>query len=125
MKLSRDIQTVSELKQNASKLIKQVNETRQPIVLTINGKPAAVIQDVESYERMAEAADYELTIRALREAQDERSPSPSALSARRRRGLSRGRRFLQAAAARDGAHRGPARACQGCRRTCGGDGHSI
>lgn len=70
MKLSRDIQTVSELKQNASKLIKQVNETGQPIVLTLNGKPAAVIQDVESYERMAEAADYQLTVRALREAQD-------------------------------------------------------
>ncbi len=70
MKLSRDIQTVSELKQNASKLIKQVNETGQPIILTLNGKPAAVIQDVESYERMAEAADYRLTVRDLREAQD-------------------------------------------------------
>ena len=30
----------------------------------------AVIQDVESYEKMAEAADYELTVRALREALD-------------------------------------------------------
>ena len=44
------------------------NQTGQPIVLTINGKPAAVIQDVKSYERMAEAADYELTIRALNQA---------------------------------------------------------
>lgn len=70
MKLSRDIQTVSDLKQNASKLIKQVNQTGQPVVLTINGKPAAVIQDVHSYERMAEAADYELTIRALNKALD-------------------------------------------------------
>lgn len=68
MKITRDIQTISELKQNASKLVKQVRATRQPIVLTLNGKPAAVIQDVESYERMAEAADYELTIRALDEA---------------------------------------------------------
>jgi prevent-host-death family protein len=80
MKLSRDIQTVSELKQNASKLIKQVNETGQPIVLTLNGKPAAVIQDVESFERMAAAADHELTIMALDEALkdfDERQTWPT------------------------------------------------
>ncbi len=80
MKLSRDIQTVSEFKQNASKLIKQVNATGRPIVLTLNGKPAAVIQDVESYERMAEAADHELTIMALDEALkdfDERKTWPT------------------------------------------------
>ncbi len=70
MKISRDIQTVTDLKQNASKLVKQVRETRHPVVLTLNGKPAAVIQDVESYEKMAAAADYELTVRALREALD-------------------------------------------------------
>jgi prevent-host-death family protein len=68
MKISRDIKTVSDLKQNASKLVKQVKMTRNPVVLTLNGRPAAVIQDVESYEKMASAADYELTVRALREA---------------------------------------------------------
>src|SRR2546421_8859845 len=68
MKISRDIQTVSHLKQNASKLIKQVQDTRHPVVLTLNGRPAAVIQDVDSYEKMAEAADFELNVRALREA---------------------------------------------------------
>ena len=68
MKIARDIQTVSDLKQNASKLIKQVQDTRHPVVLTVNGKPAAVIQDVESFERMAADADYERTVRALREA---------------------------------------------------------
>ena len=68
MKITRDIQTVSDLKQNASKLVKQVRDTRHPVVLTLNGRPAAVIQDVDSYEKMAEAADFELTVRALREA---------------------------------------------------------
>lgn len=71
MKISRDIQTVSDLKQNASKLVKQVRATRHPVVLTLNGRPAAVIQDVDSYEKMAAAADFELTVRDLREALDE------------------------------------------------------
>lgn len=70
MKLVRDIQTVSDLKKNASRLIKQVNQTRHPVILTLNGKPAAVIQDVESYETMACAAGYELTVRAVQEALD-------------------------------------------------------
>ncbi|MGH9818735.1 MAG: type II toxin-antitoxin system Phd/YefM family antitoxin, partial [Pyrinomonadaceae bacterium] len=48
MDFTRDIQTLSEFKQNASKLIKQLQETRQPVVLTVNGKPAAVVQDPES-----------------------------------------------------------------------------
>ena len=68
MKISRDIQTVSDLKQNASRLVKQVQDTRHPVVLTLNGRPAAVIQDVDSYEKMAEAADFELNVRALRAA---------------------------------------------------------
>ena len=68
MDLTRDIQTVSEFKQNASKLIKQVQETRQPVVLTVNGKPAAVVQDVETYQQMATDAEYSTTVRELREA---------------------------------------------------------
>lgn len=68
MKITRDIQTVSQFKQNASKLVKQIQETKQPIVLTVNGKPAVVLQDAESYEAMAVRSDYELTIAAIKEA---------------------------------------------------------
>ena len=71
MKITRDIQSLSEFKQNASKLIKQVRATKQPVVLTVNGKPAAVVQDVESYEQMAEDAEYQATVRALKVAIDD------------------------------------------------------
>ncbi len=33
-------------------MLKQVNETRRPIVITQNGEPKAVLQDPESYENM-------------------------------------------------------------------------
>jgi prevent-host-death family protein len=68
MNIKRDIQTLSEFKQNASKVVKQVQETRQPVVLTVNGKPAAVVQDVNSYQRMADTLEYRDTVAALREA---------------------------------------------------------
>ena len=52
MKISTDIKPVSFLKSKAADMLKQVNETRRPIVITQNGKPKAVLQDPESYENM-------------------------------------------------------------------------
>ena len=68
MNISRDIQTVSQFKQNASKLVKQIQKTKQPLVLTVNGKAAAVLQDVETYQAQAAQREYELTVAAIREA---------------------------------------------------------
>ena len=55
MKLSTDIKPVSFLKSRAADMLKQVNETRRPIVITQNGEPRAVLQDPESYENMRNA----------------------------------------------------------------------
>lgn len=66
MNILSDIQTLSEFKQNASKLIKQVQETKKPVILTVNGKPAAVIQDVDSFQRQSGEREYWETVRALR-----------------------------------------------------------
>lgn len=50
MKITRDIQSLTEFKQNTAKFIKQVQETREPLILTVNGKAAVVIQDAGSFE---------------------------------------------------------------------------
>lgn len=50
MKLSRDIQSLSVFKRDTSKFLKQMKRTGQPIVLTVNGKAAAVVQDVDSFD---------------------------------------------------------------------------
>lgn len=68
MKLDRDIQTVSEFKQNASSIVKQIQKTKQPVILTVNGKPAVVIQDATTYQSLADRQEYELTIAAINEA---------------------------------------------------------
>ena len=36
-------------------LLKQINETRRPVVITQNGEPRGVLQDPQSYERMRRA----------------------------------------------------------------------
>jgi prevent-host-death family protein len=55
MNISRDIKPVTYLKARAADLLKQINETHRPVVITQNGEPRAVLQDPESYENMRNA----------------------------------------------------------------------
>jgi len=55
MDISRDIKPVSYLKARAADLLKQINETHRPVIITQNGEPRAVLQDPESYEKMRNA----------------------------------------------------------------------
>ena len=55
MNISRDIKPVTYLKAKAADLLKQINETRRPVIITQNGEPRAVLQDPKSYEDMRNA----------------------------------------------------------------------
>jgi prevent-host-death family protein len=55
MNLSEDIKPITYLKSRAADLLKQINETHRPVVITQNGEPKAVLQDPESYENMRNA----------------------------------------------------------------------
>jgi len=55
MNISKDIKPVTYLKSRAADLLKQINETHRPVVITQNGEPRAVLQDPESYENMRNA----------------------------------------------------------------------
>lgn len=51
MDYSRAIEPVTVLKTRSAELIRRARETRQPVVITQNGRATAVLQDVESFER--------------------------------------------------------------------------
>lgn len=55
MNISTDIKSVTYLKSKAADLLKQINETRRPVVITQNGEPRGVLQDPKSYENMRNA----------------------------------------------------------------------
>jgi prevent-host-death family protein len=55
MDLTEDIEPVTALKRGASDLINRAAERHSPIVITQNGRPTAVLQDVASYERQRRA----------------------------------------------------------------------
>jgi prevent-host-death family protein len=55
MNISKDIKPVAYLKAKAADLLKQINETHRPVIITQNGEPRAVLQDPKSYENMRTA----------------------------------------------------------------------
>jgi prevent-host-death family protein len=55
MNISKDIKPITYLKANAPELLRQINETRRPVIITQNGEPRAVLQDPQSYENMRNA----------------------------------------------------------------------
>jgi prevent-host-death family protein len=55
MNISTDIRPVSYLKSKSADLLKQINETHRPVIITQNGEPKAVLQDPQSYENMRNA----------------------------------------------------------------------
>lgn len=55
MNISSDIKPVSFLKSHAAEILKQINDTQRPIVITQNGEPRGVIQDPKSYDSMRKA----------------------------------------------------------------------
>ncbi len=67
MNVVRDIQSLSVFKRDASKIIKQIKATKEPVVLTVNGKAEVVVQDAESYQKLVEAKERAETVAVLRE----------------------------------------------------------
>ena len=52
MNLKEDIRPISYIKTNAADMLKRVNETHNPMIITQNGEAKAVLLDTESYQNM-------------------------------------------------------------------------
>ncbi len=55
MNITNDIRPITYLKSKTADVLKQINETHRPMIITQNGEPKAVLQDPESYENMRNA----------------------------------------------------------------------
>jgi prevent-host-death family protein len=69
--IHRDINSLSNFKRNTSEFIRQLKETGQPVVLTINGKSELVVQDTASYQKLLELAEKAEEMESLRVAVEE------------------------------------------------------
>ncbi|NVZ81762.1 type II toxin-antitoxin system Phd/YefM family antitoxin [Pseudomonas yamanorum] len=54
MKLSSQIKPISYLKSHTAEIVKNLTESREPLVITQNGEAKLVVMDVKSFEEQAE-----------------------------------------------------------------------
>lgn len=55
LSITEDIRSITDLKRNTNAVLEQINKTKRPVVLTVNGKAEAVLLGANEYEKIANA----------------------------------------------------------------------
>ena len=50
--ITKDIQPLTTFRNNSVKMMQRLKKTKRPIILTVNGKAEAVVQDAAAYQRL-------------------------------------------------------------------------
>jgi PHD/YefM family antitoxin component YafN of YafNO toxin-antitoxin module len=61
-----NIYSLTDFLRNSKVHIERLKDTKQPEVLTINGKAELVVQDTESYQRLIDRLEHAETVAALK-----------------------------------------------------------
>jgi prevent-host-death family protein len=54
--ITKDIQSLTTFRRRSGEFLRQLKRSKRPVVLTVRGKAAAVVQDAEAYQRLLDAA---------------------------------------------------------------------
>ncbi len=54
--IKKDIQAMTTFRRNPGEFMKRLKRTKRPLILTVNGKAEAVVQDAEAYQRLLDIA---------------------------------------------------------------------
>ena len=69
--IAKDIQSLTTFRRNSGQFLKQIKKTKRPIVLTVNGKAEAIVQDAEEYQRLLDIAARADVYEAIRQGLDD------------------------------------------------------
>jgi prevent-host-death family protein len=56
MRIEHDVKPVTYMKTKAAELLRSVDESRRPVVITQSGEPKGVLMDFTSYQELRQAA---------------------------------------------------------------------
>jgi prevent-host-death family protein len=56
--ITKDIQSLTTFRRRSGDFMKQLKKNKRPVVLTVKGKAAAIVQDAEAYQRLLDIAAY-------------------------------------------------------------------
>jgi len=54
--ITKDIQSLTTFRRRSGDFIKQLKKSKRPVVLTVKGKAAAIVQDAAAYQRLLDIA---------------------------------------------------------------------
>ena len=65
--ITKDIQSLTTFRRRSGDFMKQLKKNKRPVVLTVKGKAAAIVQDAEAYQRLLDIAAYADAEEGIRE----------------------------------------------------------
>jgi prevent-host-death family protein len=69
--IKKDIQAMTTFRRNPAKFMKHLKKTKKPMVLTVNGKAEAVVQDAEAYQRLLDIAAQADALEGVRQGKED------------------------------------------------------
>ena len=69
--ITKDIQSLTNFRRRSGEFLKQIKRSKRPVVLTVNGKAEAIVQDAEAYQRLLDAAARADVYEAIRQGIDD------------------------------------------------------
>ncbi len=67
----RNIHPLSEFQRGAKTFLERLKQTQLPMVLTVNGKAAVVVQDAESYQQLLDRMELLESLAGIRKSIEE------------------------------------------------------
>jgi prevent-host-death family protein len=69
--ITKDIQSLTTFRRRSGDFLKHLKKSKRPVVLTVKGKAAAVVQDAEAYQRLLDIASRADVFEAIRQGLDD------------------------------------------------------
>ena len=69
--ITKDIQSLTTFRRRSGDFMKHLKKSRRPVVLTVKGKAAAIVQDAAAYQRLLDIAARADVNEAIRQGLDD------------------------------------------------------
>jgi prevent-host-death family protein len=71
LNLTKDIQSLTTFRRRSGEFMRQLKKSKRPVVLTVNGKAAAVVQDAQAYQRLLDLAARTDALEGIRQVKED------------------------------------------------------
>jgi prevent-host-death family protein len=71
MDITKDVYAITTFCNRSAQFLRHLKKTKRPLVLTVNGKAAAVVQDAEAYQRLLDLAAEASAAKGIRQGLDD------------------------------------------------------